>query len=124
MIRVFVCAQRAAASAVGKKPPPLHTRAPLGSDVEMDAVVKDTSKVIIKGLMGFWAECSLEEAPAYIAVQTKHLEAQIKKLDKQVCCWAGSCLLVCAYLLFCCSALLYIVSSCYPGTCPRVTEAS
>jgi prefoldin subunit 5 len=49
----------------------------------MEAVVEDTSKVLIKGLMGFWAECSAEEAPAFTAVQKKHLMRQIKQLDKQ-----------------------------------------
>jgi prefoldin subunit 5 len=75
--------QREACVGEGKKPPPLRTRAPLGSDVEMEAIVEDTSKVLIKGLMGFWAECSQEEAPAFIAVQRRHLERQIKHLDKQ-----------------------------------------
>ena len=50
----------------------------------MEAIVEDTSKVLIKGLMGFWAECSHEEAPAFIAVQTQHLESKVKQLDKQV----------------------------------------
>lgn len=77
------CLQRASSESEGKKPPPLRTRATLGSDVEMEAVVEDTSKVLIKGLMGFWAECSQEEAPAFLSVQVRHLEGQIKQLDKQ-----------------------------------------
>lgn len=78
------CLQRASSESEASKPPPLRTRAPIGSDVEMEAIVEDTSKILIKGLMGFWAECSHDEAPAYIAVQTKHLERQIKEQDKQV----------------------------------------
>lgn len=76
--------QRESTASEGRKPPPLVTRVALGSDVEMEAIVEDTSKVLIKGLMGFWAECSHEEAPAFIAVQKIHLQSKVKQLDKQV----------------------------------------
>lgn len=65
-------------------PPKLRTRAQIGSDVEIQAVVEDTSMIIVKTLLGFWAECSLEEAPAFIAVLVQHLDSRIRKLDRRV----------------------------------------
>jgi hypothetical protein len=47
-------------------------------------VVEDTSKIIIQSLMGFWIECSLDEAGAVIQVLVKHLSDKLRLIDKRV----------------------------------------
>lgn len=49
----------------------LQTRLSIGSGVEVDAHVPDTSKVFISTALGYWAECTLEEAPQAIATQVQ-----------------------------------------------------
>ena len=63
---------------------PIRTRVPLGSDVEAQAIVKDTDTILIKTQLGFWAECSLEEAPKFIQVHVTDLDRRIKVLDQRV----------------------------------------
>ena len=63
---------------------PIHTRVPLGSDVEAQAVIENTDTVMIKTKLGFWAECSLEEAPAFIQVHVSDLDRRIKAEDRRI----------------------------------------
>eukprot|EP00892_Ulva_mutabilis_P001885 jgi/Ulvmu1/11698/UM008_0109.1 len=63
---------------------PIHTRVPLGSDVEANAIIEDTETMLIKTQLGFWAECSLQEAPQFIKVHTDDLDRRIKALDSRV----------------------------------------
>jgi prefoldin subunit 5 len=50
----------------------------------MQAQIDDTSLVLIKTGLNFWAECTLQEAPSIIEVAVRHLKAKIVKLDNQV----------------------------------------
>ena len=47
----------------------LHAKLSIGSGVQVDAHVPDTSTVLVSTALGYWAECSLEEAPRAIDTQ-------------------------------------------------------
>lgn len=63
---------------------PIHTRMPLGSDVEAQALVENTETILIKTQLDFWAECSLEEAPRFIQVHIADLDRRIKVEDGRI----------------------------------------
>jgi prefoldin subunit 5 len=62
----------------------LRTRVNLGSDIEVEANVEDTSTILIKTGLGFWAECSVSEAPSFIAANVRDLERRIRELDQRI----------------------------------------
>lgn len=62
----------------------ITTRIPLGSDVEAQAVIENTETILVKTQLGFWAECSLEEAPRFIQVHVADLDRRIKVEDGRI----------------------------------------
>lgn len=62
----------------------LRTTVQLGGDVTMQADVPDTSKVLIKTGLGFWAECTLEEAGPFIEVHSRRLRARVARASALV----------------------------------------
>lgn len=63
---------------------PITTRVPLGSDVEAQALIEDAETIFIKTHLGFWAECSLDEAPKFIQVHVTDLDRRIKVEDARI----------------------------------------
>lgn len=56
----------------------------LGHGVQMQASVQDASQITINVGLGFWAVCTLDEAPQVIAVKEQALQQQLASLDNDM----------------------------------------
>ena len=56
----------------------------LGHGVQMQASVRDASQITINVGLGFWAVCTLDEAPQVIAVKEQALQQQLTSLDNDM----------------------------------------
>ena len=56
----------------------------LGHGVQMQASVQDASQITINVGLGFWAVCTLDEAPQIIAVRSRHCKEQLASLDNDM----------------------------------------
>ena len=59
----------------------LESLVDMGHGVQMQASVQDASLITINVGLGFWAECTLDEAPQVIAVREQALQQQLASLD-------------------------------------------
>jgi prefoldin subunit 5 len=62
----------------------LEARVHVGADASMRARVPDTSTVLLKAGLSFWAEVALAEAPATIAAAVARLRRQRDRADARV----------------------------------------
>ena len=56
----------------------------LGHGVQMQASVQDASHITISVGLGFWAVCTLDEAPQVVAVKEQALQLQLASLNNDL----------------------------------------